>query len=91
MDSIIRNDRMRDRVLHQCAKAGAVGAYFTDGWLAREIGYQRNIVARVRLEVERDGWIERCGTHEPTGETRFRFIPARLELYEMTTKRTDRA
>ena len=93
LDRLVRNLTLYTRVLHQCAKAGAVGKGFTDDWLARELSYARNITARVRLEVERDGWIYRRGTVRGASGvevTMFYMAPEKLELYEMTTKVVDR-
>lgn len=72
------------RAAHRSAADGRAG--FTDDYLARETGVARNIVARVRLECERDLWLERGATvRRPDGVEvmTFRLIPGRELVLSM--------
>lgn len=73
------------KVAARSADAGKAG--FSDDWLARQLAHPRNIVARIRLEVERDGWLQRLApVRRPDGKhvLVFRLRPGMRELIDMT-------
>src|SRR5262245_40011193 len=60
---------------------------WSDDWLARQLAHPRNIVARVRLEVERDGWLVRLpAVARPDGQRVlvFKLKPELRGLIDMT-------
>ena len=78
------NTTLYERIARKAAFAYDAGKPFTDSWLATQVGWPRNIVARVRLDVERDGWLERCGTTNGAHpQTLFRMRPALRQLLDM--------
>jgi len=54
-------------VIEAAAWAYEQGRPFTDDFLAERLHVPRNVVARTRLDVERDGWITRLGLRERKG------------------------
>lgn len=69
---LLNNHSLYEAIVREAAYAYDRGLPFRDTWLAARVGRDRNVVARVRLEVEHDGWIERCGTTKDGNELLFR-------------------
>jgi DNA-binding IscR family transcriptional regulator len=81
------NKSLYMRVLHACAAKGAMRYRFRDDDLAHATGIPRNITARIRLDLERDGWIERVPGN---GKLMFVMPTEMIEAYEMKTRAEER-
>ena len=76
-----------EQIVRWAAFAFDQGKPFTDSFLARRIGRDRGIVARVRLNVEEDGWIKRTGQKTEDGrQLLFEMSPAHRAVYGMLAK-----
>lgn len=83
-----------NQILALAAFAADADKRFTDSWLTtkiRESGRRidRNVVARVRLTAERDGWLERAGQTNDKRQLLFRMRPAMRQVWEMSVRRVD--
>lgn len=62
---ILGNPSTYEKIVRYAAQAFDLGKPWTDTWMTRMVmgdpQRMRNVVARVRLEVQRDGWIEEVG------------------------------
>lgn len=83
VDAIKEDLTTQEKIIRWAAFAYDQGKPFTDSFLARKIPWpHRNVVARIRLEVEKQGWIERAG-RSPDGLVMFAMPPARRELLRL--------
>lgn len=83
---LLGDNRLYEAIVREAAYAYDMGKPFRDSWMAARVRRDRNIVARMRLEVERDGWLERCGETADGHELLFRMRDAHRKMLDLLPK-----
>lgn len=80
---LLGDSTLYEAIVREAAYAYDMGKPFRDSWLAARVRRDRNIVARMRLEVERDGWIKRIGETPDGHELLFEMTITHRKLLNM--------